>query len=75
MPLDWCYRPGVKLDFRHLPDGHVVMPDEIDRELARIGHVLKPFDIVLVNTGAGARFGQADYVDSGCGMAGPRPCT
>ncbi|BAQ49737.1 MULTISPECIES: cyclase family protein [Methylobacterium] len=68
VPLDWCYRPGVKLDFRHLPDGHVVMPDEIDRELARIGHVLKPFDIVLVNTGAGARFGQADYVDSGCGM-------
>ena len=24
VPLDWCYRPGVKLDFRHLPDGHVV---------------------------------------------------
>src|SRR4051794_34970285 len=22
VPLDWCYRPGVKLDFRRLPDGH-----------------------------------------------------
>ena len=20
--LDWCFQPGVKLDFRHLPDGH-----------------------------------------------------
>ena len=24
VPLDWCYRPGVKLDFRHFPDGYVV---------------------------------------------------
>ena len=21
VPLDWCFQPGVKLDFRHLPDG------------------------------------------------------
>ena len=24
VPLEWCFAPGVKLDFRHLPDGHVV---------------------------------------------------
>ena len=24
VPLDWFFRPGVKLDFRKLPDGHVV---------------------------------------------------
>ena len=24
VPLEWCFQPGVKLDFRHLPDGHVV---------------------------------------------------
>ncbi len=24
VPLDWFFRPGVKLDFRALPDGHVV---------------------------------------------------
>ena len=23
MPLDWYFRPGVKLDFRHLDDGYV----------------------------------------------------
>ncbi|WP_137392097.1 cyclase family protein [Rhodoligotrophos defluvii] len=68
LPLEWFFQPGVKLDFRHLPDGHVVSPAEIDAELRRIGHTLRPLDIVLVNTGAGARFGKADYVDSGCGM-------
>lgn len=68
VPLDWCFAPGVKLDFRHLPDGHVATPGEVEAELARIGHVLRPFDIVLVNTRAGARYGRADYVGSGCGM-------
>jgi kynurenine formamidase len=68
VPLDWCYRPGVKLDFRHLQDGHVVSAQEVEDELKRIDHVLKPFDIVLVNTAAGARYGQPDYVNRGCGM-------
>ena len=54
-PLDWFVRPGVKLDFRHLPDGHLVTPDEIDAELARIGHRLAPYDIVVANTRAGGR--------------------
>src|SRR5580704_10757768 len=24
VPVDWFYRPGIKLDVRDLPDGHVV---------------------------------------------------
>jgi kynurenine formamidase len=68
IPLDWCYRPGVKLDFRSLPDGHVVSAAEVEAELARIGHKLEPLDIVIVNTAAGKKYGQPDYVDSGCGM-------
>jgi kynurenine formamidase len=67
-PLDYCFRPGVKLDFRHLPDGHVVSAGEVEAELARIGHELQPLDIVLVNTSAGAAFGEPGYVDKGCGM-------
>jgi kynurenine formamidase len=68
VPLDWCFRPGVKLDFRHLPDGHVVTAPQVDAELARIGHTLQPLDIVLVNTAAGRAYGQPDYLSRGCGM-------
>jgi kynurenine formamidase len=68
IPLEWCFQPGVKLDFRHLADGHVVAAKEVEAELKRIGHELKPLNIVLVNTSAGAKFGQPGYVNSGCGM-------
>jgi kynurenine formamidase len=68
VPLDWCFRPGVKLDFRHLPDGHVCTAADVAAELRRIGHELKPFDIVVINTRAGSRYGHGDYVNAGCGM-------
>ncbi len=68
VPLEWCFQPGVKLDFRHFPDGYVATAADVEAELARIGHELKPLEIVLVNTCAGARYGQDDYVPSGCGM-------
>ncbi len=67
-PLDWFFRPGVKLDFRHFADGHVVTAAEVEAELKRVGHALQPLDIVVVNTSAGARYGEADYVSKGCGM-------
>lgn len=68
VPLDWCFQPGVKLDFRHLPDGHVVTAEEVEAELARIGHELKPLEIVLVNTAAGAALGGPDFLAKGVGM-------
>lgn len=68
VPLEWCFQPAVKLDFRALPDGHVVSAAEVEAELARVGHTLRPLDIVLVNTRAGSRYGQSDYVNAGCGM-------
>ena len=68
IPLDWCWRPGVKLDFRHFEDGYVVTRADIEAELDRIGHALQPFDIVLVNTRAGTVYGSAGYVAAGCGM-------
>jgi kynurenine formamidase len=68
VPLDWCFQPGVKLDFRHLPDGHVVTAAEVQAEFERIGHAVQPLDIVVVNTRAGGRYGQRDYVSAGCGM-------
>jgi kynurenine formamidase len=68
VPLEWCINPGVKLDFRHLPDGHVVSAAEVEAELKRIGHEIRPFDIVVVNTAAGAHYGKPDYLAKGCGM-------
>jgi kynurenine formamidase len=67
-PLEYFLQPGVKLDFRHLPDGYVATASDVAAELARIGHDLKPLDIVLVNTSAGAAFGDPDYIHKGCGM-------
>ena len=68
VPLDWCFQPGVKLDFRHFPDGYVATAEDVAKELERIGHELKPLDIVTVNTSAGKRYGHTDYVSAGCGM-------
>ncbi|WP_158964066.1 cyclase family protein [Chachezhania sediminis] len=68
VPLEWCFNPGVKLDFRHLPDGYVCTAADVEAELKRIGHELQPLDIVVVNTAAGDRYGQPDYVGRGCGM-------
>jgi kynurenine formamidase len=68
VPLDWCMQPGVKLDFRHFPNGYVASAADVEAELKRIGHTLSPLEIVLVNTAAGARYGQPDYVSTGCGM-------
>ena len=68
VPLEWCFQPGVKLDFRHLPDGYVVTAADVEAELKRIGHALQPLEIVVVNTRAGARYGQPDYVAAGAGM-------
>ena len=68
VPLEWCFQPGVKLDFRHLADGYVVTAADVEQELARIGHTLSPLEIVVINTRAGSRYGASDYVASGCGM-------
>jgi len=68
VPLEWCFQPAVKLDFRHFDDGYVVTAADVEAELKRVGHVLKPLEIVVVNTRAGTRYGQPDYVSAGCGM-------
>ena len=68
VPLEWCFQPAVKLDFRHFEDGYVVTADDVAAELKRIDHTLSPLEIVVVNTAAGKAFGGDNYVDTGCGM-------
>jgi hypothetical protein len=66
VPLDWCFQPGVKLDFRKMEDGHVITAREVEDELIRIG-LAQAIEIVVV-TRAGSRYGSDDYVNSGCSM-------
>ncbi|MBO1902702.1 cyclase family protein [Leucobacter weissii] len=68
VPLDWFFRPGVRLDLRHLPSGHLVTPADIDAALARIDYRLRPLDIVLMHTVAAAAYGRDDYIDTGVGF-------
>jgi kynurenine formamidase len=68
VPLDWCFQPGVKLDFRHFDDGYVATAKDVETELKRIGHTLKPLEIVVVNTRAGELYGKEGYVNAGCGV-------
>ena len=68
LPLEWCFQPGVKLDFSEREDGSIVTAADVRAELDRIGHELQPLDIVVVNTAAGKRYGSPDYVSRGCGM-------
>ena len=68
VPLDWCFQPGVKLDFTGFADGYVVTAQDVENELKRINHTLSPLEIVIVNTRAGKKYGSPDYVSSGCGM-------
>lgn len=68
VPLEWCFNPGVKLDFRGFDDGYVVTATDVEAELGRIGHELRPLEIVVVNTRAGQAYGGDGYVQAGCGM-------
>ena len=60
VPLEWCFQPGIKLDFRDKEDGYVVTAKDVETELSRIGVELTPLTIVLVNTSAGMRYGSED---------------
>lgn len=68
VPLEWCFSDGVVLDFSTRPDGYGITTADVEAELERIGYELKPMDIVLVRSGAATKWGQAEYLVSGCGM-------
>lgn len=68
VPLEWCIGRGVKLDFRHFPDGYLVTAKDMEKAFSGIGHTLAEGDIVLVNTGADAWWGKPEYLLRGCGM-------
>lgn len=68
IPLDWCFNDGVLLDFRHKADGERISIADLRKELDRIQYEIKPLDIVLIQTGADAFWGRAEYLVKGAGM-------
>ena len=68
IPLDWCFNDGVLLDFRNKGDGERISAEDVQRELERIEYEIKPFDIVLVQTGADQAWGTEQYLVKGAGM-------
>ena len=68
LPLEWFFGPGVVLDFDGRPDGEAITADDARGALERIGHELRPRDIVLVRTGRDAFYDELDYMARGCGV-------
>jgi len=68
MPLEWFYHDGVVLDMRHKPQGSGVSVDDLKEALGKIGYKIKPWDIVLIQTGADKLWGKQEYFNAGCGM-------
>ena len=67
-PLEWCFSDGLVLDFSDKPDGYRVMPEDVQQALDAIGYTLKPFDIVLIKSGAAKYWGTSEFLVRGCGM-------
>ena len=63
VPLEWCFQPGVKLDFRRFPNGYVATAADVEAELKRIGHTPEA---------AGDRGGQ--HRGRACATASPTTC-
>jgi kynurenine formamidase len=68
MPLDWFYHDGVVLDMRHKEPGSGITVEDVKQALQKIKYTLKPWDIVMIETGADKLWGKAEYFNAGCGM-------
>jgi kynurenine formamidase len=68
MPLDWFFHDAVVLDMRHKEQGSGVSVDDLKSALRNIQYTIKPWDIVMIQTGADKLWGTPDYFSAGCGM-------
>jgi len=55
VPLSWLFGPGVVLDVRGASRVDGVRAPDVEAELGRVGHELRPGDVVLVWTGTNLR--------------------
>jgi kynurenine formamidase len=64
IPLEWCFGDGVLLDFRHKKAGEEIGVEDLQKALKKIKYSLKPFDIVLLMTGASKQYGKPNYMNA-----------
>jgi len=69
IPLEWCYGDGVVLDVSHRKAGTSITVDDLKAALTRIRYRIKPWDIVLIRTGADRYLNDVDYVERHPGMS------
>lgn len=69
VPLEWCHGDGVVLDMRHKQHGDAISVADIKNALAKINYVIKPMDIVLIQTGSDRLIGSPDYFTQGTGVS------
>ncbi|MEE9214410.1 MAG: cyclase family protein, partial [Thermodesulfobacteriota bacterium] len=61
LPVEWFYSNGVVIDMRHKKPGDLISVPDLENALDYISYELKPFDIVLVMTGADKLWGTMEY--------------
>jgi kynurenine formamidase len=61
LPLDWFFHDGVLIDCSQDQAASAVTRSEIEQQLTSINYKLKPFDIVLLRTGADKHWGKPEY--------------
>jgi kynurenine formamidase len=61
IPLEWCYSDGVVLDCSDKGGGEVITEEDIKKAIDKIKYKIKPFDIVLIRTGADRFWGTKLY--------------
>lgn len=69
IPLEWCYGDGVVLDCSDKGAGEVITAEDIKKALDKIKYNIKPFDIVLVRTGADKLWGTKRYFSQFAAMS------
>ncbi|AFZ22408.1 putative metal-dependent hydrolase [Cylindrospermum stagnale PCC 7417] len=61
LPLDWFFHDGVLIDCSECPADETITSAEIEQKLATMKYDIKPYDIVLLRTGADKYWGKAEY--------------
>lgn len=68
IPLEWCFGPGVLLNFTHLKYPQNIEKTHVVDALDKINYKIKPLDIILIHTGGDKLLGTPDYVNKYVGM-------